>query len=277
VIAAAMLLALSNPAATMQWHLALERGGSLYSFGVEYRDAATQDEDDRTYPIGTFDATFRGLTKEQLRGNGPVRFEVVRPAGTLTCVGTANGGGADGDFGYQLDASLAGSLAKRGVAGSLSEETQREWLFSGADPFAVLDALASANESVPSIGDLERAFNAGVDADFVRAMSAAGIRPGLYELARLADHGVTTRYVAALERYGYRDLPAGTLLQLADHGVTSRYLAGLAQEGYRVTPDQAVRLIDHGVTLAYIAHLRQNGYANLSVDDLVRLADHGVH
>jgi hypothetical protein len=60
-----------------------------------------------------------------------------------------------------------------------------------------------------------------------------------------------------------------------DHGVSSRYLAGLHRLGFHPTVDELVRLADHGVSIAFIERMRQHGYTHLSVDDLIRLRDHG--
>jgi hypothetical protein len=47
--------------------------------------------------------------------------------------------------------------------------------------------------------------------------------------------------------------------------------------GYRVlTVDEVVRLHDHGLSPEYVAQIEASGFENLSVDQLVRLHDHGV-
>lgn len=51
----------------------------------------------------------------------------------------------------------------------------------------------------------------------------------------------------------------------------------LAAAGYRgLSVDQLIKLRDHGVDGEYLAGLRKAGYTGLSVDDVVRLRDHGV-
>lgn len=51
----------------------------------------------------------------------------------------------------------------------------------------------------------------------------------------------------------------------------------LAAAGYRgLSVDQLIRLRDHGVDGTYLAGLRAAGYAGLSVEDVIRLRDHGV-
>ncbi len=245
---ASLALLLAFAPATMNWSFALDRGGSSFSFAVDYRRGDTELRYDRSYPMGAFGSTFRGVTKDDLLGNGSVRFDVVRQEGTLACSGTALGGSASGDFTYVLDPAFAGALARRGVTGALSADAQRDWLLEDADVDGLVDALAAVSAPAPSFDLLRRAFDHGVNANYVRSLAAAGVRVGLDEAVRLADHGVT-----------------------------ARYLGGLAQNGYHVTPDQAVELADHGVTVHYIEHLRQAGYANLSVSELIELADHGVH
>jgi archaellum component FlaD/FlaE len=62
---------------------------------------------------------------------------------------------------------------------------------------------------------------------------------------------------------------------MMDHGVSREYLMGLRRLGYHPSVDDLVRLADHGVSVAFIERMRGHGYTRLSVDDLIRLRDHG--
>jgi hypothetical protein len=280
-ITIAALLAAAPVNAVMQWSIQATNGGNV-GFETRYR-AATADgnsssEDSHDYPAADLENTFRGLTHAQLFGpETNVRFTVTRQEGTLVCTGRARGGSADGDFTFTLDPGFTNQLASRGV-GTVSQEKQMEWLFADVDVLGMLDYFKSQGFPTPNIELLSMAIDHGVTMRYVRDLAAAGMRALTVEqLVRAVDHGVTPRAITAFQRYGFSNLGLDQAIALSDHGVTPNYLAGLAKLGYRVTPDQAIVLADHGVTIRYIEKLHDAGYANLSVADLVRLADHGVH
>jgi beta-lactamase regulating signal transducer with metallopeptidase domain len=57
----------------------------------------------------------------------------------------------------------------------------------------------------------------------------------------------------------------------------SDFIDELAAAGYRgLSVDQLIRLRDHGVSGEYLAQLKAAGYANLPIEDVIRLRDHGV-
>jgi hypothetical protein len=280
-ITIAALLAAAPVNAVMQWSIQATNGGNI-GFETRYRAVVpggiNASEDSRDYPAADLEGTFRGLTHAQLFGpETNVRFTISRQEGSIVCTGRARGGTAGGDLTFTLDPGFAGQLQSRGV-GTVPQERQREWLFADADVLGLLDYFKSQGFATPNVELLSSAIDHGVTLRYVRALAAAGMRPLTVEqLARAVDHGVTPRAITAFQSYGFTNLGLDQAIALSDHGVTPNYLAGLAKLGYRVTPDQAIVLADHGVTVRYIEKLHDAGYANLSVADLVRLADHGVH
>jgi hypothetical protein len=280
-ITIAALLAAAPVNAVMQWSIQATSGGNV-EFETRYRAVTTQgnnsSEDSRDYPVGGLESTFRGLTHAQLFGpETSVRFTVTRQEGSIVCTGSARAGNADGDFTVALDPGFTSQLQSRGI-GTVSEERQMEWLFQDADVIGMLDYFKSQGFPTPNVELLSSAINHGVTMRYIHDLAAVGMRPLTVEqLVRGVDHGVSPRAITAFQAYGFTNLGLDQAIALIDHGVTPNYLAGLAKLGYRVTPDQAIVLADHGVTVRYIEKLHDAGYANLSVADLVRLADHGVH
>lgn len=107
-------------------------------------------------------------------------------------------------------------------------------------------------------------------------LAAGFARPAVADLVRMAEHGVSSDYVAQLRGLQFSSKTIDALIRLHDHGVTPQYMQGLQRLGYRPSADELVRLVDHGVTVSFIERLRRHGYTNLSADDLIRLRDHGV-
>jgi hypothetical protein len=280
-ITIAALLAAAPVHAVMQWTIATTNGGNV-GFETRYRAVSAEgnnsSEDSFDYPAADLESTFRGLSRAQLFGpETNVRFTVVRQEGTIVCTGRAGGGKAEGEFTFTLDPGFTNQLASRGV-GTVSPERQMEWLFENADALGMLDYFKSQAYPVPSVDLLSRVFEHGVTMQYVRDLAAVGLHALTVEqLVRAVDHGVRPRAIAEFQAYGFTNLTLEEAIGLSDHGVTPAFLRGLAQMGYHVTPDQARDLVDHGVTLRYIQKLHAAGYTNLSVTDLVRLADHGVH
>jgi hypothetical protein len=79
----------------------------------------------------------------------------------------------------------------------------------------------------------------------------------------------------ALSNGGYGNVSPSDAERMMDHGVSAAYLAGLRRLGYHPGPDDLVKLVDHGVSISFIERMRSHGYAHLTVDDLIRLRDHG--
>jgi hypothetical protein len=281
-ITIAALIAAAPVSAVMQWSLHATPSGSV-GFETRYRAVPSygntdSSQDSFDYPQADLESTFRGLTHAQLFGpETDVRFTVTRQEGTIVCTGRAGGGKAEGAFTFTLDPNFTSQLQTRGV-GTVSPERQMEWLLDDADAIGLLDNFKSQGFPVPSVELLSTAFDHGVTLRYIREMAAVGLHAVTVEqLIRAVDHGVRPRAAAEFESYGFTNLTIDQMISLTDHGVTPVYVGGLVKLGYRVTPDQAKDLVDHGVTLRYVEKLRADGYANLSVADLVRLADHGVH
>jgi hypothetical protein len=280
-ITIAALLAAAPVHAVMQWTITTTNAGNV-GFETRYRAVTSEgndsSQDSFDYRAADLEKTFRGLTHAQLFGpETNVRFTVTRQEGTIVCTGRAGGGTAEGDFTYTLDPAFTSELQSRGV-GTVSPERQMEWLFEDADALGMLDYFKTQGYAVPSVALLSSVFDHGVTMQYIRDLSALGIHAqSIEQLVRAVDHGVRPHSIAAFQAYGFTNLSLDQAILLSDHGVTPNFVEGLAKMGYRVTPDEARDLADHGVTLHYVEQLRAAGYANLSVADLLRLADHGVH
>jgi len=212
-------------------------------FGVRIEDA---QGDHDSYNDDVAFSTFHGLTREQLQSPGMnVRFDVVRDAGTLHCVGYASNGGGGGTFVYAANPAFVQALSARGIAPPTGDEQIR---------------LTLADVTIAFVDMLRR------NGDPMKSAS---------ELVRLLDHGVDERYVSAMAALGYRNLGSDELVRLVDHGVRPAFAQAMQSYGYHPTPDDLVRLVDHGVTVEFVKHLRDRGY-HATVEQLIRLRDSGI-
>ena len=218
-----------------------------------------------------------GVTQSQLAsGEGPVRFQLVRDAGTFNFEGQIYRGRGNGSFTFAANPRFSGELARRGYGRPSAEEQFQLGLHDVG--YALLDELRTQGYNRPSVEDLVSLGQHGVHVEYVRGLGSLGYRVGTTDrLQELRDHGVTPSFISGLASSGYAKLSIDRLLELRDHGVTPSFITGMEQAGLgRLSADALLELRDHGVTPEYIAGLARAGYRNLSADELVNARDHGV-
>lgn len=214
------------------------------------------------------------LSRSALESSGSnVRFDVVRDAGTLQCVGYVANGTGGGMFHYVANSQFASELASRGVSAP-SADDQRRMTYSDVS-LAFVDVLHRYRYSPLSPEDLIRLTDHGVTAHYVESLAQDGYHADSVEgLVRMVDHGVSMDLITAMRGLGYRP-STEDLVRMADHGVTTDFARTMISLGYHPTVDQLVRLVDHGVTADFVKHLRSRGY-NADIDQLIRLRDAGL-
>ncbi len=219
----------------------------------------------------------RGLSVSQLSSySGPVRFQLVRDAGTFNFDGQMRGRGGTGFFTFSADSRFPQQLASRGYERPTAE--QQYWLALHDVGYAMIDELRVQGYERPSVSQLVVMGMHGADLDYMKSLSAAGYRVGsTHRLVTLRDHGVTREFIRGLADAGYRNLSLDDLQVLRDHGVTPEYIASLRRFGFSgLTTRQLLEARDHGVTESFIEDFRELGYTNISLREFVRLVDHGV-
>jgi hypothetical protein len=218
-----------------------------------------------------------GVTQSQLAsGEGPVRFQLARDAGTFNFEGQIYRGRGNGSFTFVPNPRFIEELARRGYGRPSAEQQFQLGLHDMG--YALLDELRTQGYNRPSVEDLVTLGQHGVRFDYVRGLGSLGYRVGTTDrLQELRDHGVTPAFISGLASAGYAKLSIDRLLELRDHGVTPAFITGMAQAGLgRLSAEDLLELRDHGVTPTYIAGLAKAGYRNLSAEELLNARDHGV-
>jgi hypothetical protein len=225
------------------WSVQVYSDGSKVEFGARYDSDQEHSDWSRDVPI----SSLAGLTSDQLHSSGTnVRFDLVRDAGTLHCVGYVAHGGGGGAFTFAPSASFSDALASRGIA--RPDDMQQLRMAMADVTIAFIDMLRRNSSSITSSDDIIRVLN----------------------------HGVNERYVTGLAGLGYKNLGADDLVRMRDHGVNLDYVQGMLALGYRPTPEELIRLRDHGVSLDFVKRVMDHGY-NASVEQLIRLRDSGIN
>jgi hypothetical protein len=252
------------------WSVQTESDLNTAQFGVRYDSDHEHSDWSRDVPM----SSLAGLTRDQLQSGGTdVRFDVVRDAGTLHCVGYVAHGAGGGAFTFAPSASFSDALASRGI--SRPDDVQQLRMAMANVTIAFVDVLRRNSSDITSSDDIIRVLNHGVDEAYINGLAALGYRNlGADDLVRMRDHGVTLDYVQAMLALGYRPTPQD-LVRMRDHGVRPDFAKGMIAFGYRPTVDDLVRLRDHGVSLDFVKRMKEHGY-NVDIEQLIRLRDSGI-
>ena len=221
----------------------------------------------------------QGLTAAQLETTGgtPVRFRIVRDAGSLDCDGVVRRRRGTGECWFQGDARFAEALDRRGI-GRPSPSQQLQLALHGAG-LDVADELARQGYARPTISDLVQAGIFDVDVAYLRSIDASGYRAGTVDkLVKMRIHGVDPAYIKELAAIGprYARLPIDQLVAFRIHGVKPALVRELAQLGYAVPADKIVAMSIHGVTPDFVRGMANAGYRRLTADQLIAMRIHGV-
>lgn len=142
-------------------------------------------------------------------------------------------------------------------------------------------ALRRAAGTFECDGHVERGIGAGTfafaaDPSFVQTLAARGIaQPTPDEQLELAAQNVDAGYLDQLRAAGLRPDLSG-LLRLIHAGVTPAYVAGLEHAGLaNLSIDDVVELQNHGVQPDLLLAAKDAGLS-LSTQDAIRFADHGI-
>jgi len=226
--------------------------------------------------FGVRPAELRGLPSQLSSFSGPVKFQLVRDAGTFNFDGELRSGRGTGFFTFSPDSRFPQQLASRGYERPTAD--QQFWLAMHDVGYAMLDELRTQGYERPSVNQLVVMGMHGANLDYMKSLRAAGYHVGdTRRLVSLRDHGVSDDFIGGLADAGYKNLSLDDLQELRDHGVNPDFITALRRYGYtNLTTDQLLEARDHGVTESFIEDFRELGYTDLTLRDFVRMRDHGV-
>jgi hypothetical protein len=198
-------------------------------------------------------ADLQGLSREQALSGGPVKFSIVREAGTIDCEGSFQNGRGSGTFRFTGNQSFVSAMKSRGFdfetksSTSHHERDAENRLFAATTlnvTTALADDLLSADFGQLDVDDLFKAAIFKVDSKFMREMKATGF-PNLRmeELVKARIFKIDADFVRQVAEMG---LEKGSFESLVKMRI------------FKVTPE-------------FIAEARNEGLDNLSVEDLVKM------
>ncbi len=219
-------------------HLNLEQGGKKkHQIGQSYDLSELQ-----------------GITLDQAKSGGPVRFSLVREAGTIECEGTFENGKGTGTFRFTPSQSYISAMKSRGFdfekdppTKSHEEGRFEERLLTAAAlnvTTALADDLLSAGFGKLGVSDLFKATIFKVDSKFMREMKASGFpNMGMEELVKARIFKIDAKFVTEATQMGFDKEPFESLVKMRI---------------FKVTPE-------------FIAEVRNTGLQNLKIEEIVKL------
>jgi hypothetical protein len=220
--AAALLLLVASRAVasaapyTGHWSLSAGAGGA-----VQIRLQAERSDPDshQSYDISrTVDLTaLPELSRADLSGP-PVRkhFTLREEAGLAICDGTVGSGGGSGTFVFAQNPAFRRALAQRGIAAP-SDKQAFDLTMSGFR-IATLDALLANGLKRPSLDDVTRLRDSGVSTDYLAGLNRLGYHFSADEVVRLHERGVSPEYLERLRARGTTGLSADAIIKMYESG-----------------------------------------------------------
>ncbi len=234
---------------TGDWTASLNKDNSKIHLNLELgSEKRRKHQMGQTYEF----SDLHGLTREQALSGGPVRFSMVREAGTIECEGSFQNGKGSGTFRFTGSQAFVSAMKTRGFdfekdSDSKDERHVEDRLFTAAAlnvTTALADDLSSAGFGKLEVGDLFKAAIFKIDSTFMREMKASG----------------------------FPNLDMGDLVKARIFKIDAKFVAEATQMGFDKEPfESLVKLRIFKVTPEFITEVRNEGLNNLSSEDVVKL------
>ena len=232
---------------TGDWRANLERQDSGIHLNFERRsEREGKHSMGQTYEF----SELQGLTREQALSGGPVKFTLVREAGTIECEGSFQNGRGSGTFRFTGSQAFVSAMKTRGFDfennSSKHDRDLDDRLFAATAlnvTTALADDLASAGFKI-DVEDLFKAAIFKIDSTFMREMKASGFpNLGMEELVKARIFKIDADFVRKVTEMGFDKEPFERLVKM---------------QIFKVTPE-------------FITEVRNEGFTNLEIEDLVKM------
>jgi hypothetical protein len=228
----------------------------------------------------TYDfSELQGLTREQALSGGPVRFSLVREAGTIECEGSFQNGKGSGTFRFTGSQAFVSAMKSRGFDFEKDSDTNDrhdsgDRLFSAAAlnvTTALADDLTSAGFGKLGVNDLFKAAIFKVDSTFMREMKASGFpNMGMEELVKARIFKIDAKFVAEATQMGFDKEPFESLVKMRIFKVTPEFIVEVRNEGLTdLSVEEVVKLKIFKIDAEFIRKAKADGVP-LKVERLVQ-------
>ncbi len=227
----------------------------------------------------TYDfSDLQGLTREQARDGGPVKFSIIREAGTIVCEGSFQNGKGSGTFRFTGSAAFVSAMKSRGFDfekdSSWDKDHFEDRLFTATAlniTTALADDLSSAGFGKLDVGDLFKAAIFKVDSGFMREMKASGYpNMGMEELVKARIFKIDAKFVSEATQMGFDKEPFESLVKMKIFKVTPEFITEVRNEGLNgLSIEEIVKLRIFKIDGEFIRKAKAEGVP-LEVERLVQ-------
>ena len=241
-----------------------------------------QSEKGGKYQMGqTFEYNqLQGLTREQVMSGGPVKFSLVREAGTVECEGSFQNQKGSGTFRFTGNQAFVTAMKSRGF--DFEKETDNKYegrhepenrLFAATTlnvTTALADDLSSSGFTL-DVGDLFKAAIFKIDSAFMREMKATGF-PNLDmdDLVKARIFHIDAEFVRQAAHMGFDKQPFEHLVKMSIFKITPQFVAGVRDEGLtNLSIEDVVKLKIFNIDAEAIRKAKAEGVP-LNVERLVQ-------
>ena len=225
-------------------------------------------------------AELQGLTRAQAAAGGPIRFSLVREAGTIECEGSFQNGKGAGTFRFTGNPGFVAAMKGRGFDFEKRDTSKHhdgeteDRLFAAATlnvTTALADDLLSADFGQLDVGDLFKAAIFKVDSKFMREMKASGF-PGLgmEELVKARIFKIDADFVREVAGMGFERESFESLVKMRIFKVTPEFIAEARGEGLNnLSVEELVKMKIFNIDADFIRRAKADGVP-LEVEELVQ-------
>ena len=224
----------------------------------------------------------QGLSSEQVRAGGSVRFSLIREAGRIDCEGSFQNGKGSGTFVFTGNQAFLAAMKSRGF-----DFEKHERMNHPADPeerlfvattlnvtTALADDLIASGFPNLDVDDLFKAAIFKVDSKFMREMKASGFNLGMDDLVKARIFKIDPVFVAKAGEMGFANESFDSLVKMQIFKVTPEFVAEVRNEGLNnLSVEDVVKLRIFKIDAAFIRQSKADGVP-LEVERLVRRRIH---
>ncbi|MBS1795597.1 MAG: hypothetical protein JSS81_17205 [Acidobacteria bacterium] len=225
-------------------------------------------------------ADLKGLTREQALAGGPVRFSLVREAGTLDCEGSFANGKGSGTFTFTASQSFIDAMRVRGFDFEKTnpkyddDDGEGNRLFAAATlnvTTALADDLLSANFGKLDTNDLFKAAIFKVDSTYMREMKDSGFQNLTFDdLVKARIFKIDGAYLRELAANGFENEPFESVVKMRIFKITPEFINGVRAEGFsKIGIEELVKMKIFNINAEFIRQARADGVP-MEVEQLVQ-------
>jgi len=263
---------------TGEWTAALAKNDSQIHLNFERTSGkGHKNQTGQSYEF----SELQGLTRAQAADDGPVKFSLVREAGTVECEGSFQNGKGSGTFRFTPSQAFVSAMKSRGYdfekdPGPTDDDHGRleDRLFVAATlnvTTALADDLNSAGFGKLDVGDLFKAAIFKINSAFMREMKASGFpNLGMEELVKARIFKIDANFVREATQMGFGKEPFESLVKMQIFKVTPAFIAEVRNEGLsNLSVEEAVKLRIFKIDAEFIRKAKAEGVP-LEVERLVQ-------